>query len=190
MTAGPTGRPIRRPACARSVVSSMAIALAVAACRPQPAAGQRVSPHETAAHRVGRATITVTYGRPAKRGRAIFGALVPFDRVWMPGADEATLLTTSAGLQFGDVPVPEGTYSLYTVPSPGAWTLIINRQTGQWHTVYHADRDLARVDMRVEPLAKPLERLTITAVPRPGGGGALRIEWDTTRAVAPFTVSP
>ena len=149
---------------------------------------QRVSPHETATYQIGRATVELTYGRPATRGRVIFGALVPFERVWMPGADEATILKTDAGLQFAKAYVPAGSYSLYTIPSPNAWKLIINKQTGQWHTVYSGDQDLTRIDMRVESLSQPVERLTISAIPRGEQGGDLRIEWAAIRAVAPFTV--
>lgn len=163
--------------------------LTVGACR-SPRSGQRVSPHETATYQVDGATIEITYGRPSTRGRAIFGALVPFDQVWMPGADESTMLKTSADLRVGDVRVPAGSYSLYTIPSARAWTLIINKQTGQWHTVYRADQDVVRTNLQVESLPQPVERLTISATPHADGGGELRIEWDTTRAVAPFTVRP
>ncbi|MBI3492482.1 MAG: DUF2911 domain-containing protein [Acidobacteria bacterium] len=148
----------------------------------------RVSPHESATHVVDAATITITYGRPSKRGRAIFGALIPFGEVWMPGADESTILQTSAGLRFGSVSLPAGSYSLYTIPSAAAWKLIINKQTGQWHTEYNADRDFARLDMRIDRLPQAVEQLTIVAAPVPERGGELRIDWDTTRAAAPFTV--
>lgn len=157
-----------------------------AALRAQQAA-PRVSPHESATRVVDGATITITYGRPSKRGRTIFGALIPFGDVWMPGADESTILETRAGLRFGGVSLPAGSYSLYTIPSAARWTLIINKQTGQWHTEYNADRDFARIDMRLDPLPQPVEQLTIAAVPV-AGRGELRIEWDTTRAAAPFTV--
>lgn len=149
--------------------------------------GQRVSPHESATHVVDGATITISYGRPSKRERAIFDALVPFDNVWMPGADEATILWTSTGLQFRDVSLLGGSYSLYTIPSAATWKLIINKQTGQWHTEYHADRDVARIDIRIDRPPQPVERFTIIAVPRTDGGEELHIEW-ATRAPAPFTV--
>lgn len=170
------------------VASALVVVSLLAACRSQNRS-QRVSPHESATHVVDGATITMTYGRPSKRGRAIFGALVPFDKIWMPGADEATILQTTTSLQFSDVAIPAGSYSLYALPSTAAWKLIINKQTGQWHTEYHADRDFARIDMRLDQLPQPVERLTIMAVPHAEGGGELRIEWDTTRATAPFTVS-
>ncbi|MBI3491753.1 MAG: DUF2911 domain-containing protein [Acidobacteria bacterium] len=134
------------------------------------------------------ARITITYGRPSTRGRAIFGALIPYDQVWMPGADESTILQTGADLQFGSVRLPAGSYSLYTLPSASTWKLIINKQTGQWHTEYHAEQDFARIDMRIDRLEQPIEQLVITSVPRPEGGGEVRLEWDTLRAAVAFTV--
>jgi hypothetical protein len=106
----------------------------------------------------------------------------------MPGADEATKFETSTPLQFGDFTLPAGAYTLYTLPREKAWTLIINKQTGQFHTVYPEAQDLAKLPMTIEHLATPVERLTIEAVPRPAGGGALQLDWETTRAFVPFTV--
>jgi hypothetical protein len=150
---------------------------------------QRKSPHETHAFTVDGATITITYGRPMMRGRKIFGALIPYNTVWMPGADEATVFETTAPLQFGEVKLPAGRYSLYTMPSEKQWTLIINKKTGQWHTLYVPREDLAKLPMTAEQLPSPVELLTISAVPRPHGGGAVQLEWETTRFSVPFTVS-
>lgn len=122
------------------------------------------------------------------RGRKIFGSLVPYDRVWMPGADEATIFRTSAALQFGDFKLPAGSYTLYTIPSQKQWTLIINKMTGQFHTYYPSNQDLAKLPMMDERLAAPVEELTIAAVARPQGGGALQLEWELTRVSASFTV--
>src|SRR5215212_9815252 len=76
----------------------------------------RVSPHETHTFTVDGANMTVTYGRPSTRGRKIFGALVPYNVVWMPGADEATVFETTKPLRLGDFTLPAGAYSLYTMP--------------------------------------------------------------------------
>ena len=148
----------------------------------------RVSPHETSKTVVDGTRISITYGRPSVRGRKIFGSLVPYDRVWMPGADEATIVQTSAPLQFGEFKLPAGSYSLYTLPGEKKWTLIINKMTGQFHTQYPEDQDLAKLPMTIERLTTPVEQLTIEAVPRPQGGGALQLEWELTRVSAPFAV--
>jgi hypothetical protein len=122
------------------------------------------------------------------RGRAIFGVMVPWDRVWRTGANSATLFETSANLVIGGTAVPAGTYSLYSIPSRTGWTLIINRNTGQWGTDYDAQHDLARIPMEVTPLAQAVEQFTI-AVEREGErAGVLALAWERTRAAVRFTV--
>lgn len=140
-----------------------------------------LSPRDTLLASVGGAQVSVQYGRPSRRGREIFGQVVPWNAVWRTGANAATSFHTSADLMVGGAAVPAGTYTLWTLPSPSGWTLIINKQTGQWGTDYHADQDLARVDMRVETLAQPVEQMTIVIEPA-GAGAVLRVEWDRTRA--------
>jgi hypothetical protein len=149
----------------------------------------RVSPHETHTFTVDSAVITITYGRPSMRGRKIFGSLVPYNVVWMPGADEATIFETSAPLQFANFTLPAGKYSLYTMPSDKQWQLIINKRTGQFHTVYPSQDDLIKLPMTAEPLTAPVEQLTISAAPRSQGGGAIQLEWETTRFSVPFMVT-
>jgi pimeloyl-ACP methyl ester carboxylesterase len=123
--------------------------------------------------------IAVEYGRPSKRGRLIWGALVPFGRWWMPGADEASTLTTSAPMRFGDLPVPAGDHTIYTVPADDRFLLIINGQTWQFHTVYDPGRDLGRVPLtRTMRTGEPVEQLTFAITPRPGGGGTFALIWD------------
>jgi hypothetical protein len=170
------------------VATVLACALVASPLRGQRNSRVRVSPHETATSVVDGATISITYGRPSMRGRKIYGELVPYGRVWMPGADEATILKTSAALRFGAFTLPAGSYTLYTLPEQARWTLIINKMTGQFHTYYPADQDLAKLPMTLEKLAKPVEELTIAAVARGDGGGALQLDWESTRAYAPFVV--
>jgi hypothetical protein len=162
------------------------IILITAACHSAPRV-RRISPHVTATYFVDNASIAVTYGRPSKRGRTIFGVLVPYHQVWMPGADEATIIRSTRPLQFESIVLRAGSYSLYTFPTENDWTLIVNRQTGQWHTIYNPDLDVARIQGQIERLTLPTEQLTIAAVPR-AQGGILRIEWDTIAFTAPFIV--
>jgi hypothetical protein len=147
-----------------------------------------LSPADSVITRVGSAAIAVRYSRPAMRGRAIFGVMVPWDRVWRTGANSATLFETSADLVIGGTAVPAGKYSLYSIPSRTGWTLIINRNTGQWGTSYDAEHDLARIAMEVTPLAQAVEQFTI-AVEREGElAGVLSLAWERTRAAVRFTV--
>jgi hypothetical protein len=159
-----------------------------AAYAARDAAGQSVgqlSPRDTAEARLGAATVSVDYGRPAKRGRTILGQVVPWGRVWRTGANAATQLRTDRDLVIGGTPVPAGTYTLWTVPERQGWTLIVNRQTGQWGTEYDESKDLARIPMRREDTAAPVEQFTIELVPG-GEGGVLRMEWDDTRVSVPI----
>lgn len=138
---------------------------------------------------VGGATLTVDYGRPAMRGREVWGALVPWGQVWRTGANLATHLTTDRDLVVGGLAVPAGRYTLYSVPAPDGGVLIINRQTGQGGTTYDAAQDLGRVPLTRTALAEPVELFTITVDPTPTGG-ALRLQWDRTELSVPFTVAP
>jgi DUF2911 family protein len=172
-----------------SVVVSLFAGAAAARLEAQPAPARApLSPHETKTFEVDGATITIKYGRPSMRGRKIFGGLRPFGVLWMPGADEATRIDTTADLQLGDIRLPKGAYTIYTIPTESSWTLIVNTQTGQFHTTYRRDLDFARLEMKVESLAQPVEQLTISATPDPAAGGVFAIEWETTRAFIPFTV--
>jgi len=136
------------------------------------------------------AHIAIDYGRPSKRGRVIFGGLVPWGEVWRTGADLATHFTTDRALAFDGLVVPAGTYSLYTLPTPTHWTLIVNRRTGQLGLIYDQSADLGRVDMMTARVPDITERLTISVEPTRDRGGVLRIAWDDLIATAPFSVEP
>lgn len=146
-----------------------------------------LSPRDSAVADVGGAHVAVDYGRPFKRGRVIFGQVVPWGEVWRTGANAATGFTTSRDLQIGGVRVPAGKYTLFTLPTQQGWKLIINQQTGQWGTEYDAARDLARIDMQTRKLDTAVEGFTIRIQPE-GQGGVLRLQWDDTEAFVPFTV--
>lgn len=146
----------------------------------------RISPTDTAELFAGDQEVTITYGRPYMRQREIFGALVPYGEVWRTGANEATTLVTDADLLLGEVQIPAGQYTLYSIPRRAAWTLIVNRQTGQWGTVYDPDRDLVRVEMQSERLEEPVEQFTIRFEEAESGGWLLVLEWETTRASVPL----
>jgi hypothetical protein len=155
-----------------------------------PAIGQdkpRVSPHETITADIGGAKVTIVYGRPYTKdpksgaARKIWGELVPFGKVWRTGADEATLLTTTEGLDIGGTTVPAGTYSLYTLPEAAGAKLIVNKQTGQWGTKYDEKQDLVRIDMKKEAVDKPIDQFTIAIEKNPSGGGTLKLTWEHTQ---------
>jgi len=133
------------------------------------------------------ANLEVVYSRPAKRGRVIFGNVVPWGEVWRTGADAATQLTTTRDLVIGGTTVPAGKYTLWTLPTPNGAQLIINSQTGQWGTDYDPKRDFARIPLTTTTLATPVERFTIGIDPSENGG-VLRMSWDDRAYSVPFTV--
>jgi len=147
----------------------------------------RASPHEVHEFDAGTCHITLNYGRPLKRGRVILGTLVPWDKWWMPGADEATLITTSQAISIGELLVPAGIHSLYFWPSEDKPKLIINKQTGQFHTTYNAREDLGRVDAVLTRKSEPVEQLTFDVTPRPDGG-TLILSWDDREYAVTFRV--
>jgi hypothetical protein len=155
---------------------------AVFAAREQAGAGMgALSPRDTARATVGAAHIQIDYGRPMRRGRTIFGNVVPWDTVWRTGANQATQLITDRDLVIGGTAVPAGTYSLFTVPSPKGWQLIINKQHGQWGTDYDSKQDLARIPMRIREVSTPTEQFTIAT--RGGASGSeVVIAWDRVEA--------
>ena len=141
----------------------------------------RISPMATSVLERGDARVSLTYSRPYMRDRYIFGGLVPLGEVWRTGANEATALSTNVDLLIGGAEVPAGDYTLFTIPESETWTLIINRQTGQWGTEYDEGQDLIRVQMEVEPTNWLVELFTMR-IDSAGLGAELLIEWEYTRA--------
>ena len=153
------------------------------------ARAQRKSPHESTSGKIAGKKITIEYGRPYKKGRKIFGGLEPLGKVWRTGADEATTLTTETDLMVGEIHVPAGAYSLFTIPDDGKWTLVLNKVAKQWGAFeYDESQDLGRTAMKVSRLDSPLEQLTITIEPANGKNGVLKVAWDQTVATADIMV--
>jgi hypothetical protein len=148
----------------------------------------QLSPRDTVRAEIGTARLMVDYGRPRKRGRVIFGQVVPWDQVWRTGANAATQFSTDVPLKVGGRTIPAGYYSLWSIPTTSGATLIVNRQTGQWGTEYDAGQDLARLGLTRESLSEPMEQFTIAIEPA-DGGGVLRMSWDTTSYLVPFTIA-
>src|SRR5215510_2505097 len=84
----------------------------------------RPSQHGSVTQQIGATTITIDYNRPVARGRDLFGALVPYDRVWCPGADECTTLTTSTDITVEGKTLPAGTYTVWAKPGREKWSII------------------------------------------------------------------
>lgn len=125
-------------------------------------------------------TITINYNAPSVRGRKIMGELVPYGKVWRTGANAATTLTTQYDLMLGSLHVPAGKYTLFTIPGETEWTLIVNKQTGQWGTNYDPSQDLGRVKMKVAKTAAPVEQLAFAVNDK-----ELSLSWENTKVSVP-----
>jgi hypothetical protein len=149
---------------------------------PAPAApaAPLPSPPATATVTLAGGTIDIHYNTPHMRGRKIMGGLVPYGKIWRTGANPATTLITSVPLKFGDLLVPAGTHTLYTLPSPDTWLLIINNQTGQWGLTYNQSMDLGRIPMLAKPMDAPQEVMSLSFENTTPTSTELHMRWETT----------
>jgi hypothetical protein len=149
---------------------------------------QRGSVTQTVAH----TQISVSYGRPGARGRELFGALVPWDAIWHPGADSATRIRFNRDVLVEGKPLPAGEYSLWLIPRETApWTVILSRAARVYHLPYPgANRDALRVDVAPEQ-ASHMESFAIYFPMVMRDSAVMRLHWGTTalpiRIKAPFT---
>ena len=131
------------------------------------------------------ANVSIEYSRPSLKKRAET-ELMPPATPWPVGHDAAAVLRTDKALLIGDVTVPAGTYTLFALPGPPAWQLIISKATDP-AAPYSQAQDVGRAKMNVATVP-PTEQLTITIDDTPGGG-RLRLEWGTVRAGVPVVVA-
>ena len=155
----------------------------------------RVSPHETVSADLGGGRVMIVYGRPYTKSpkdgsmRKIWGGVVPFDKIWRTGADEATLLITEQPLTIGETTIPAGAYTLFSMPKEdGKSQLIINKEIGQWGTDYDEKQDLARIDLKTETLEEPLDQFTITIKKTGAGTGELKFAWEKGAGTVPLAI--
>jgi Protein of unknown function (DUF2911) len=141
---------------------------------------ERASKHTT----VKDANMSITYGQPSKKGRQIFGALVPYDQVWRTGADEATEITFNKDCTINDHLVKAGTYTLFTIPRSSEWTLILNTELKQWGAFGYdkiKSKNVLEVTIAANHANKVVETFTMT--PKPEG---VLLEWDNTIVLIPI----
>src|SRR5215212_7186369 len=146
----------------------------------------RSSPKSSLMQTVGLTDITITYSRPGVKGRPIWGALVPYDKVWRTGANEATTIAFSDDVWIDGNKLPKGTYSLHTIPTPTEWTLIFNSVADQWGSYsYDAAKDVLRVKVAPQP-AEHREWLTFEIPEVTTDTAKIALRWE--KIVVPFTV--
>lgn len=172
----------------RSILSLAAASTFAAAL--MPSARAQASPQAETSAAIAGKKIEIKYSSPRMRGRKIMGGLVPFKQVWRTGADSATTMSTQANLDIGGLKIPKGNYTVYTIPTPTEWTLIISKELGQWGTDYHPKLDLGRTKMTVKLLSAPVENFKIDVTASGGTSGMLTMTWEKTQASVPVTVLP
>jgi hypothetical protein len=152
------------------------------------------SPKASTTATIGGKTVTIAYSAPSVKGRA--GTLFTKDGkiskdptypVWRAGANEATKMRVEGGdVNIGPLTVPAGDYTLYVdISDPGAWVLVVNKQTGQWGTKYDKSQDLGRVKMEMASPMAMLETLKYTLVDNGSGSGSLTLAWENKSASVP-----
>jgi len=152
----------------------------------------RASPMTIAATRYKNTYVKITFGQPQKKGREIFGALVPFGQLWRTGANEATEITLTKDLYVNGIILKPGTYSLFTIPDKIKWTIIINSELGLWGSYnYNQKLDVMRFDVPVQNLDEVYEAFTIK-IDQNNDKAELSMIWDRTKISIPirFTDEP
>jgi hypothetical protein len=128
----------------------------------------------------------VIYSRPQKKGRDVFGDLVPYGKVWRTGANEATELDIYTSLKLGETIIKPGTYTLYTIPNEDNWTIIINSDTNVWGAYsYKKEKDVARINVESKDAPAPIETLSMI-FKTDNKGTILMIGWDDHYVEIPF----
>lgn len=141
------------------LAAALAVALALPALAGRGDDAKRKSKNGSTSGTIDGVEVTLEYGRPQVKGRKIWGGLVPYGKVWRTGADEATTIAFGADVTVGGKPLAAGTYSLFTIPAEGEWTVIFNKTAEQWGAYsYEAGQDALRVPARTESAA-PTEAL-------------------------------
>lgn len=152
----------------------------------------RSSPTGSLLFEVGGHRVKLCYGRPAARGRRMIGGpAVPYGHLWRTGANEPTVLRASHPVAVAGIPVRGGKASLYTVPGPETWELILNASTTQWgiesqYTEVVAAQELGRTVLPVGQVDRPEERLTFRLQPPRGDTVMLSLSWERTRVSIPI----
>jgi hypothetical protein len=159
--------------------------------QPKP----RVSPPDVTSAVIDGNRVMLVYSRPFSKSpksgevRKIWGGLVPYGKVWRTGANEATLLILQQPIAVGDVVIPAGAHSLFTLPAEdGSAKLIVNNQIGQWGLQYDEKQDLARIDLKKDNLETAVDQFTMAVEKNPAGGGVLKMMWENTQYSLAFTV--
>jgi len=134
------------------------------------------------------ALVRITYSRPAKKGREVFGKLIPFDKVWRVGANEAAEIKFYKDATIQGKAVKAGTYSLFIIPDATEWTLILNTDLDYWGAYsYNISNDVLRVNSPVKQSDVTIENFSIQMTKANDKEAILKFAWDTTLVEVPIS---
>jgi hypothetical protein len=156
--------------------STLLLGLVVFTARPADTQQPRRSQRAAVMQMIGTTRVEITYSRPVARGRALFGALVPWGRVWNPGADTATAISVSAPVLVNGARLPAGSYSLWAIPSEQEWTFIFSRAHPVWHVPYREGQEALRV-RAVPERGRHMETLVFYFPVVDGSAATLHFHW-------------
>ncbi len=133
-------------------------------------------------------SVTVTYDRPVARGRELFGGIVPFGEIWNPGANDATAIALSRDVTINGNELPAGKYSLWAIPDPNRWTMILSREADVYHTPYPGEEHDALRFMVSPRLGEHMETLAFYFAEVEKKDAELRLHWGDTYIPMSITV--
>ena len=140
--------------------------------------------------------VTLTYCRPYKNDREIFGDLVPYNQVWRTGANKATLFEVQEPIRMGSIALDPGSYSIWTIPGKEEWTIILNSETGQWGVNMNNEANMdesyevGRVKSKIIPLDDPIEQFTMLFEEEADTGKySLVLMWDKVLVNVPIELN-
>jgi hypothetical protein len=167
-------------------VVAAAAALTLAGVATAQLQTPRVSPNAAVSQTIGTTEVTINYCRPGVKGRVIWGDLVPFDKVWRTGANEATRFSVDDDVTIDGKPLPAGTYQLATIPGKDEWTVIFNTAANEWGAYsYDPKQDVLRV--QVKPHEAPfVERMMFVFDNLTDTSADVVLRWE--KLAVPFTV--
>jgi hypothetical protein len=150
-----------------------------------------VSQRASVSQNVALTQVTVSYGRPFARGRTLFGELIPWDKIWHPGADSATVIRFSKDVQLEGNPVSAGEYSLWLLPrQQGNWTVILSKAARVYHQPYPGDSlDVVRFDVATESGAH-MESMAVYFPAVVREEATMRVHWGETIVPIRIKASP
>lgn len=146
------------------------------------------SPTQTVKQDFGISSIELSYSRPGKKGRTIFGDVVPYGKVWRTGANQATTLTFGDEVTIGGTKIPAGKYGLLSMPGKDSWTLIITKQLDVTSAAaYKPENDVARVTAKPMAIKDNVETFTMEFANVTSNSCKLHLMWDKTAVSIPIT---